>query len=218
MADYPATKTLFDKAGDPQRGTTRSSLSTQIVVYVNDEPVGAIQSFQETQTRTNKKIQEVGTDGIIEIVPQSAASVTLTVNRIVFDGLSLPEAFSRGFKNIHSQRMPFDIKVIDSFAGGSDEEKTVTTYHNCWFSQLGKSYTTQDYTITENANIDCEFVSCLRGGGQSVAETQGVGGSREIPWQKDNQNADGVGIEQVVDTGGRRGGMDFPGLINAAYK
>lgn len=218
MSDYPATKTIFDKPGDPIQGSTRSSLSTQIIVYVNDQPVGAIQSFQETQQRTNKKLQEVGTDGIIEIVPQSAANITLTVNRIVFDGLSLPEAFSRGFKNIHAQRMPFDIKVVDKFAGGSDDQKTITTYHNCWFSQLGKSYTVQDYTIQENANIDCEFVSCIRGG-VSVAETQGTGGGRQLPFQKDSQtNGDGVGIEQVVDTGGRRGGMDFPGIINAAYK
>ena len=209
MADYPNTSTIFDKAG-VTGGTTRAGLSTQIVVYVNGEPVGAIQSFQETQSRSNKKIAEVGTDGFVEIVPQGPATVTLSVSRIVFDGLSLPEAFSRGFKNIHSQRIPFDIVVIDKFTGS--DNAVLTTYHNCWFNNLGKSYTVSDYTITETAGIDCEYISSERAG-EAVAASQGVAGSREIPGRDVDE------IEQAADAGkgGRRGSLDFPGLISAAY-
>jgi len=209
MADYPSTGTILD---NPNTGSkTRTGLSTQIIVYVNGEPVGAIQSFQETQARSNKRISEVGTDGIIEIVPQAPAQVTLSVNRIVFDGLSLPESFSRGFKNIHAQRIPFDIVVIDKFTG-TDNDAVVTTYHNCWFSNLTKTYQVTDYTIAESANIDCEFVSSTRAG-EAVAESQGVQGGREIP----NRQIDAV--EQATDSGqaGRRGALDFPGLISAAY-
>ncbi|MAG24556.1 hypothetical protein CMI47_03155 [Candidatus Pacearchaeota archaeon] len=209
MADYPSTGTILD---NPNTGSkTRTGLSTQIIVYVNGEPVGAIQSFQETQARSNKRISEVGTDGIIEIVPQAPAQVTLSVNRIVFDGLSLPESFSRGFKNIHAQRIPFDIVVIDKFTG-TDNDAVVTTYHNCWFSNLTKTYQVTDYTIAESANIDCEFVSSTRAG-EAVAESQGVQGGREIP----NRQTDAV--EQATDSGqaGRRGALDFPGLISAAY-
>jgi hypothetical protein len=209
MAEYPSTGTILD---NPNTGSkTRTGLSTQIIVYVNGEPVGAIQSFQETQARSNKRISEVGTDGIIEIVPQAPAQVTLSVNRIVFDGLSLPESFSRGFKNIHAQRIPFDIVVIDKFTG-TDNDAVVTTYHNCWFSNLTKTYQVTDYTIAESANIDCEFVSSTRAG-EAVAESQGVQGGREIP----NRQTDAV--EQATDSGqaGRRGALDFPGLISAAY-
>ena len=209
MADYPSTGTILD---NPNTGSkTRTGLSTQIIVYVNGEPVGAIQSFQETQARSNKRISEVGTDGIIEIVPQAPAQVTLSVNRIVFDGLSLPESFARGFKNIHAQRIPFDIVVIDKFTG-TDNDAVVTTYHNCWFSNLTKTYQVTDYTIAESANIDCEFVSSTRAG-EAVAESQGVQGGREIP----NRQTDAV--EQATDSGqaGRRGALDFPGLISAAY-
>tara|TARA_Y100001970_G_C14147669_1_gene810792 strand:- start:425 stop:1060 length:636 start_codon:yes stop_codon:yes gene_type:complete len=209
MADYPSTSTIFDKAG-ATHGTTRTGLSTQIIVYVNGEPVGAIQSFQETQQRNNKRIAEVGTDGWIEIVPQSPAQVSLTVSRIVFDGLSLPESFARGYKNIHAQRIPFDIVVVDKFAGGDDASKIVTVYHNCWFSNLSKSYTVNDYTITEQANIDCEYVSSQRAG-QAVAETQGVGGGRL------NEGKQRDLTEQAADRGDRRGVLDFAGLIEATY-
>jgi hypothetical protein len=210
MPDYPSTGTILDSAA-VEGAKTRTGLSTQIIVYVNEEPVGAIQSFQETQTRQNKRISEVGTDGVIEIIPQSPATVNLVVQRIVFDGLSLPEAFSRGFKNIHSQRIPFDIVVIDKFTGGGDEA-VVTVYHNCWFGNLTKTYQVTDYTIIENANVDCEFVSSRRGG-EAVAKSQGVGGAREIP----NRQIDAVEQRTDAGRGGRRGALDFPGLISAAY-
>jgi hypothetical protein len=210
MADYPSTGTLFDGSPPPDTGgRTRAGLSTQIIVYVNNEPVGAIQSFQEGQTRNLKELTEVGTDGLIEIVPMAAATFQLTINRMVFDGLSLPEAFSRGFRNIQSQRMPFDIVVIDKFSG-SGNNAVVTTYHNCWFSALGKNYTSNDYTITENATVKCEHVSTTRAG-EATALSQGVGGAREIP----GRNIDSV--ETAADSGERRGTLDFPGLISAAY-
>ena len=210
MADYPNTSTIFDNKL-ATGGTTRTGLSTQVVIYVNGEPVGAIQSFQETQSRSNKSISEVGTDGIIELVPQSPAKFTLQVNRIVFDGLSLPESFARGFKNIHAQRIPFDIVVIDKFTGVEDDA-VVTTYHNCWFNNLSKTYQTSDYTIAESAGIDCEFISSRRAN-EPVANSQGVGGGREI----DAGRIQVDGVEQAADTGDRRGPLDFPGLINAAF-
>jgi len=212
-AQYPNTHSVLDGVGDFAGSKTRTGLSTQIVVYVGTEPVGAIQSFQETQARTNKRISEVGTDGVIEIVPQAPGQVTLTVQRVVFDGLSLPQAFSRGFKNIHAQRIPFDIMVIDKFTGTGESNSgaIVTTYHNCWFSNLSKTYQVSDYTIIENANIDCEFVSSERDG-QPVASTT-AGGQRDI------RAPDVDAIEQLADQGhsGRRGALDFPGLISAAF-
>ena len=211
MADesgYPNTASIFDHDNGAK---TRTGLSTQIIIYVNNEPVGAIQSFQETQSRSNKPISEVGTDGIIELVPQAPAKFTLQVNRVVFDGLSLPESFSRGFTNIHAQRIPFDIVVIDKFTGTGNDE-VVTTYHNCWFNNLSKTYQVSDYTIAETAGIDCEFISSTRAN-EAVAKSQGVGGSRQI----DNRQMDD--IETATDQGksGRRGSLDFPGLISVAY-
>lgn len=212
MASYPYTGTLFDSEA-VTGAKTRTNLSTQIVVYVNNQPVGAIQDFQERQQRSIKKITEVGTDGIIESVPQSATTITLTVRRIVFDGLSLPESMARGFRNIHAQRIPFDIVVIDRFTGTEEEGGAiVTTYHNCWFESLGKSYTTGDYTITEDANLSVEAISTERNGAP-IASSQGVGGGRDLG--SEGRQIDSV--EQAADYGTYRGSMDFPGLIKSAF-
>jgi len=178
---------------------------------VENEPVGAIQSFQETQSRGIKPINEIGTDGIIELVPQGATKVSLQIQRMYFDGLSLPEAFSRGFRNLQSQRIPFDIVVIDQFTG-TGNDAIITTYHNCWFNNLSITYSASDYTIAQSAGVDCEYISTIRGG-EAVALSQGVGGGRQIP---------GVQLDVAelgADSGanGRRGSLDYPGLISAAY-
>jgi hypothetical protein len=133
----------------------------------------------------------------------------VTVRRIAFDGLSLPESMSRGFRNIHAQRIPFDIVVIDQFTGTGDDA-IITTYHNCWFKSISKTYSADDYVITENATLDVEFISEQRAG-EAVSRSQGTGGARQVP---------GIQIDEaelLADSGSRRGVLDFPGLISAAY-
>ncbi len=207
MPTYPKTGSIFD---NPALGSsTRTALSTQIIIRVNDEPVGAMQSFQERQQRASRRISEVGTDGTIEIVPNAPTQVSLTLNRVAFDGLSLPESFSRGFRNIHSQRIPFDIVVIDQFTG-TGNDAVITTYHNCWFTQLGKQYQAETYVVIEDANVDVEFVSSVRGGAP-VALSQGVGGSRQLAGTQLDS------VETGADSGQTRGSLDFPGLISAAF-
>jgi len=201
MATYPRTGSILDS-------TTRTALSTQIIVMVDNEPVGAIQSFQETQRRNNSRITEVGTDGTIEIVPNQAADFSISVERIVYDGLSVTEAFSRGFRNIQAQRIPFDIVIIDQYTG-TDDDAVITTYRGCWFNSIGKTYSSSDYVISENVSIDVENVSTMRGG-EAVALSQGTGGSRQISGQVDS-------VELLADSGARRGALDFPGLISAAF-
>lgn len=202
MATYPNTGSILDS-------TTHTSLSTQVIILVNNEPVGAVQRFQIQQQRGHKRVTEVGTDGTIEIVPTRATEISLTIDRIAFDGLSLPEGFSRGFRNLQSQRIPFDIIVIDQFSGTGDDA-IITTFHNCWFVSLGKTYNADDYVIQENCSVQVEYVSETRGG-EAVALSQGLGGGRQIS---------GVDIDEaelLADSGSRRGSLDFPGLISAAY-
>ena len=201
MATYPQTGSILNS-------TTRTALSTQILVLVNNEPVGAIQSFTEQQNRSIKRIFEVGTDGTMEAVPESGATFSLSINRIVYDGLNVTEAFSRGFRNIKSQRIGFDIVVIDQYSGAADDA-VITTYQGCWFESINKTYNAENYIIQEDVSVVVEDVRTLRGG-EAVALSQGTGGGRQIPLQVDE-------VELLADSGVRRGSLDFPGLISAAF-
>jgi hypothetical protein len=202
MPSYPNSGSILDSK-------TRTGLSTQIIIMVDNEPVGAVQRFSASQNRPTKTITEIGTDGVIEIVPSGPTSVSLTLERIVFDGLSLPEAFSRGFRNIAAQRISFDIVVIDQYTG-TGEDAVITTYHGCWFKSMERSFSAGDYVLSENASCDCEYVSTVRAG-EAAALSQGIGGARQIPGIRTDE------AELAADSGQRRGALDFPGLISAAY-
>lgn len=201
MANYPQTGSILDSK-------TRTSLSTQILIMVENEPVGTIQSFDSDQSRGIKRIHEVGTHGTLEGVPDSQTQYSLSVKRIVFDGLSITEAFSRGFRNINAQRIPFDIVVIDQFSG-QDNDAVITTYEDCWFESVNKALNAENFVITEGVKIFVGNVRTLRGG-EAVALSQGIGGGRQVSTQIDD-------VELLADSGARRGTLDFPGLINAAF-
>ena len=198
----------YPQTGSILNSTTRTALSTQILILVNNEPVGALQSFSESQSRSIRRVTEIGLDGTLEGVPESASSFSIQVQRIVYDGLNITEAFSRSFRNIQAQRIPFDTVVIDSFSG-QDNDAVITTYEECWFESLGRSFSSGDYIIQEDAGIFVSNVRTLRGG-EAVALSQGTGGGRQVAGQVDP-------VELLADSGVRRGSLDFPGLISAAF-
>lgn len=146
-------------------------LSTQIIIEAQDyngqfRAIGAIQNLTPTETRPLQRIGEVGTDAVIEITPTSFVSVSLSVTRIVFDYQRLPAAFQRGFRHIHSQRVPFDIQVrdynpyweISTDPGEATNFVLTTRYVNCWISNYSSPYTSDNYIITETATIEAEHV------------------------------------------------------------
>lgn len=166
----------------------QAGLSTQIVIQVTDGAtsdkfvIGAVQSLQVTETRTITAMQEVGTDGIIQLVPTAATTYSLDVTRMIFDFQRLPDALQREYRHIHAQRRPFDIVVTDynPYLQNPDGPKTPdsgsevetftsdfpaiqTTYGNCWFTSMNFTYTANEYLITESCNLVCEFVRDVDG-------------------------------------------------------
>lgn len=193
----------------PLTGSTMNSkistgLSTQIIIKAGTETVGAIQSLSVKQNRPLERIKEIGLDGVLEIVPKSITDVTLDVNRIVFDQLSISEAFARGFVNLKSQRIPFEILVIDR-TGGDGNLSILHTYTNCWFTSMNIDYKSADYIIAQSATIWAEDVSTTRNGENATG-----GGPRGINYQEEQRERD-------TDKGSFRGTMDASGIINAAF-
>lgn len=215
--------TGYPSTGSRLTSSISTSLSTQIIIQVemNDgsvEPVGAIQDLTEKQQRGLARIVEIGTDGVIEIVPNKATEFSLSLGRTVFDGLSLPEAFGRGFRNIQSQRFPFNIQIIDVNAavvdaqGAASKDSTViTTYHNCWFYSTSTPIKADNYIIMQQAEVWCEFITSVRAG-DAVAKSQAAGGGRSIltPGQVDP-------VEAAADSARRLGALDFAGLLRAGF-
>lgn len=184
-AEYPQTGSLISST--PQTG-----LSTLITVKVRGTPVGAIQELRIDQNRDMNVWEEIGTDGVVEIHPKGAAKIGVNVTRIVFDQMRLPEAFSRGFLNLQAQRIPFDIQIVDTFAGDG-MLASIHTLKGCWFKRYSTPYRADNFLVSETAELVCERITSLQGNG-NVAN----GGTRGISYEYDT-------IERATDFHGRPG-------------
>lgn len=96
----------------------QAGLSTQIIPVVvgedgNEYIIGAIQSLTIEESRDLREVTEIGTDGIVAIVPSGPTKYSISIDRIVFDFSRLPQALQREYRHIHAQRRPFDIKIYD---------------------------------------------------------------------------------------------------------
>ena len=211
-----ATQSFPNTGSQVMEPSPHTGLSTQIIIKVAGTPVGALQRLSVTQNRPLERIKEVGTDGVIEIVPNGPTTYELTVSRIVFDMVRLPESFLRGFRFIDSQRLPFDIDILDLSGVTSPNEDisndstiTTMTYHNCWFTTYTTPYTVDNYVITEEATLWCETAFLSTPSGVSMpTNPRGLDALAQT---------DSMGIEQSVNNGGRLGSLDVAGLMSSVF-
>jgi hypothetical protein len=196
---------------------TSTAISTNIIITVRSatgtyQPVGAVQSMQISEKREIKMIDEVGTDGHIDSVPNKSTNITGSCQRVRFDRLRMAEAFSRGFIHVASQIYPFDIVILDKqkLAVGL---QVSTVIKNVWISGIDYTYQVSDWVITDNMTWEAENISSVLTNGSATPVAQG--GEIGLPFSN-------IPIERNTDVGlnGRRGSLDSPGLIDlgsAAY-
>jgi hypothetical protein len=216
MANAPNTKSTLSSNGVNK---TSTSLSTNIIIMVNGTPVGAVQTMSIDESREIKMIDEIGTDGHIDSTPVKSTDITGQCTRIRFDRLRITEAFSRGFVHAASQAYPFDIVILDKQK--RDQGSQISTIiKNVWIDKISFQYQVSDWTIVETMGWKAETIYSIlnNGNGQAVA----VGGERGITHMGSGPNGtvniiSGGGItnvEQLTDTGNRRGSLDAAGLID----
>jgi len=217
--------TLFGTPSYANINKTSTAISTNIIIMVHNQAVGAVQSLSVNEQRTIKMIDELGTDGHIDSVPNGSTKITGSCQRIRFDRLRIAEAFSRGFIHVASQVYPFDIVILDKQKKNSGNQIS-TVIKNVWISSIQYNYQVNDWVITDTMNWEAETIYSILNG--SSASPVAVGGERGIIHMGGNGNPNGVleivsgtdgsikNIEQLVDTGfaGRRGSLDAAGLID----
>ena len=212
---YPHTGSQLE---DPisGRNATRTGVSTNIVIQVDGNPVGAIQTLSINENRPIATIDEVGTDGHIDSVPQKSTDVTGSCKRTRFDNLRIAAAFSRGFVHVSSQRRPFDIMIFDIFAADEgdgvfdgDENVITTVIKNVWISKIGVDYTADNFVIIENMDWVAEEIYSYVGTNSDASVAEFAPNVRRL------ELIDNDIYEKSADVGGRRGALDAAGLIRA---
>jgi hypothetical protein len=200
------TGSIINNAAGNTVDRTGTSLSTNIIIQVNGTPIGAIQSLSITEARPIQMIAELGFDGFIDSTPVSALKVTGSCSRIRYDLLTITEAFSRDFLHAGSQRIPFDIVILDQTAG-DDANTVITTIQNVWISQIGYSYKADNYTIVDDMSWEAETIFSTLTSGASAASS----GPRGFSLQQNS-------VESLTDQGAYRGALTAPGVINAVFE
>lgn len=208
MANTESTRTLPNG-----ENKTSTALSTNIIIRVNDRPVGAIQQLTVNEKRPVKMIDEVGTDGHIDSTPNGSTSISGNCQRIRFDRLRIAEAFSRGFVHVSSQIYPFDIQIIDKQKRSSANYIT-TVLKNVWLDGIDYTYSVSDWIITDSMSWQAEAIYSFMGTNLPVAQ----GGELGIKPNTSYLFSDGSteSVEQLVDRGNanRRGSLDTSGIID----
>lgn len=224
MATAPNTQSTLSLANGVNK--TSTAISTNIIILVNDTPVGAVQSLAINEKRSIKMIDEVGTDGHVDSVPNQSTNITGSCQRIRFDRLRVAEAFGRGFLHAASQVYPFDIVILDKQKRDQGSQIS-TVIKNVWISGISYTYQADNWIITDTMEWEAENIFSVLNGGSSPIPggvPAAVGGERGIKHMGVGPNGvvsitsgDGISnIEQLVDTGsgGRRGSLDAAGLID----
>jgi hypothetical protein len=203
MADTRNTRTLINDING--NNATKTHLSTNIIIKVDGNPVGAVKQMQITESRNITRIAEVGTDGFIDSAPSRSTEISVSCSRTRFSRQRIAEAFGRGFIHASSQRIPFDIEIQDIFADSNEANAIITVIENCWISQIRYSYSSDDFVIAEDMDLVAERISSVLNGSNVVTA---VSNGRSFPISI-NQ------FEAEADRGSFTGALDAAGLLNA---
>lgn len=224
MATAPNTQSTLTLPSGVNK--TSTAISTNIIILVNNTPVGAVQTLSINESRNIKMVDEVGADGHVDSVPNQSTNITGSCDRIRFDRLRITEAFGRGFLHAASQVYPFDIVILDKQKRDQGSQIS-TVIKNVWIKSISYSYSATDWVITDKMDWEAETIFSILNGGSSPIPggvPAAVGGERGIKHMGSGPNGilniisgDGiVNVEQLADTGsgGRRGSLDAAGLID----
>ena len=218
---FSGTGSLINLGDQFGTNTTNTSISTNILLAVRIpgagstgsagyQPIGAVQSMAISEKRAIKMIDEVGTDGHIDSVPNQSTNITGTCQRVRFQKLRIAEAFDRSFLHVAAQIYPFDIIIFDRQKLANSNAQVVTIIKNVWISGIDYTYQVSDWVITDSMTWEAEFIYSHLTNGQPAA----VGGQDGIvkPFSINDNNW----VERQVDSGaaGRRGSLDTAGLID----
>lgn len=202
MPTRNTTTALQDADGNNR---TATHLSTNIVIKVNGNTIGAIQSLEVDESRPLKMIDEVGTDGHIDSAPTGSTNISGSCTRTRFDRMRIAEAFSRPFVHVHAQRIPFDIEIQDIFHDSDPSNAIITVIKNVWIKSIRYTYSATEFIIVDTMAWEAEGIYSILNN-NNVAQSVANGRTNPIILNQ---------FEQEADRGAFSGSLDAAGLLNA---
>lgn len=173
-------------SGMPEVGDNGGNLAvttTNIDVFANNMRVGFVQSLTPSEQRNIVKIQELGSEGVVQSVPSNTNGGQIAISRFAVYNANLYNAvggtktgkftqvndqisssanvqdsttrtFGNPFKTLKDQRVPLEFKVKTRIpSGGTQVQYYVETYIDCWLASYSKTIAANTITVTEQATV-----------------------------------------------------------------
>ena len=171
--------------GMPEVGNNSAALpvtSTNIQVFCNNMRIGFVQSFNPSERRTITKVQELGTEGVVQSVPGNTDGGTISMSRfavynaMLFNALGMTptgqftqydqqtygaanrytddsNTLGNPFKTLKDQRVPLELQVKTVMPDDQNTTYYIETYIDCWVQNYSRTMQSNVITITEQATI-----------------------------------------------------------------
>lgn len=172
--------------GMPEIADNSSSLpitSTNIEIYSNGMRIGFVQSFTPSESREITKVQELGTEGVVQSVPGNTKGGQIQLSRLaIFNGNlynalgltptglfsttdeqvynsastynSTTNTLGNPFKTLKEQRVPLELQVKTKQPDDANLTYYIETYTDCWLQNYTKTIASGTITVTEQATIE----------------------------------------------------------------
>lgn len=145
--------------------------STNIQIKINGQPIGLIQSLRRDESRDVQRVMEIGTEGLVQLVPQNYQGGTLSVDalavygRLFFRAIRMkdwgaPQSFIANYNPVGmlvQNRIPFTVEVLtrgrNHNKGPGSLGQIREIFHGCFLTQYGKTVQISDVTVTETVQI-----------------------------------------------------------------
>lgn len=190
------------------KNKTSTAISTNIIITIDGgSHIGAVQTLTVNEKRSVRMIDEIGTDGHVDSVPNQSTNITGACQRVRFDAARIAQAFGRGFIHVGSQAYPFDIVIYDRSRQDPGSQIT-TVIKNVWITGIDVTYSATDWVIVENMSWEAETIYSYMGTSNNPAVPD-LSDVRPIEHSRITQ-------EQMADRGmnAKRGALDVDGLID----
>jgi hypothetical protein len=108
--------------------------TTNILVLVNEKPIGAIETLTLKESRGNHRLE---------------------ISRMRMAKERLAETFEKANFHVAAQKYPVHIVVME------DKVETLRAT-NVWLSGIATAYTTDEWILSEGVEAECEFITGIK--------------------------------------------------------
>lgn len=171
-------------SGMPEIGEDSAKLAittTNVSVYSNNMRVGFVQSFTPSEQRTITPVQELGTEGVVQMVPGNTNGGQIQITRFALynsdiwnalgltptgqftkrDDMIAGSAFKRQdsgtygnpFRTLKDQRVPLELRSETVLPDITSKARYIETYLDCWISSYSKTIQAGNVIVSENVTM-----------------------------------------------------------------